>query len=73
MRSSPHNVALFNWRLLQLPVRLIDYVMVHELVHLIQARHDKRFWDSLDRALPDWRERKEDLRDKSKTYLVFDL
>lgn len=68
-----HNVLFFNWRLLQLPVRLIDYVVVHELVHLIQARHDKRFWDSLDRALPDWRERKEDLRIKARAYLVFDL
>lgn len=68
-----HNVLLFNWRLLQLPVRMIDYVVVHELVHLIQARHDKQFWDSLDRALPDWRERKEDLRIKASAYLIFDL
>jgi len=68
-----HNILSFNWRLLQLPLRLIDYVVAHELAHLTQTRHDKQFWDSLDRALPDWRERNEDLRIKARAYLVFDL
>lgn len=68
-----HDVLLFNWRLLQLPVRLIDYIAVHELVHLMQPRHDKQFWNAMDRALPAWRERKEDLRIKARTYLVFNL
>jgi predicted metal-dependent hydrolase len=60
--SCGKNKALFfNWRLLQLPVRLVDYVIVHELVHLIERNHTKEYWRTLERILPDWRERKEEL------------
>jgi len=51
----------FNWRLLQLPVRLIDYVVVHELIHLIEHNHGREFWRIMDRTLPDWGERKESI------------
>jgi predicted metal-dependent hydrolase len=57
--------ALFNWRLLQLPVRLVDYVIVHELTHLVEPHHGPTFWRALDRSLPDWRSRKEELRIKA--------
>ncbi len=43
-------VEIFNWRLLQLPVRLADYVIVHELVHLREPHHGPGFWESLGRA-----------------------
>ncbi|MBS1911111.1 MAG: M48 family metallopeptidase [Bacteroidetes bacterium] len=51
----------FHWRLMQLPVRLADYVIVHELTHLAEHHHGPAFWAALERALPDWRERKEQL------------
>ena len=51
----------FNWCLLQLPVRLIDYIIAHELTHLAEPSHSPRFWQALERALPDWRARKHDL------------
>lgn len=51
----------FNWRLLQLPVILVDYVIAHELVHLRVHNHSDEFWQILERVLPDWRERKEEL------------
>ena len=51
----------FNWRLFQLPVRLIDYVIVHEMAHLYERNHTPEFWRIVDRALPDWRERKKEL------------
>lgn len=56
-----NGTVYFNWRLLQLPVRLIDYVIVHELVHLHERNHTPEFWRILDRVLPDWRERKKEL------------
>lgn len=48
----------FNWRIIRLPPSLVEYVVVHELVHLIEPRHDNAFWTRLERVMPDYRERK---------------
>lgn len=55
----------FNWKLLQLPVRLADYILCHELAHLIEPNHSPEFWRVLERSLPDWRDRQEKLRTKA--------
>ncbi|MDN5869119.1 MAG: M48 family metallopeptidase [Nitrococcus sp.] len=34
----------FNWRLIKTPMFVIDYVVIHELAHLIEANHTPRFW-----------------------------
>ncbi len=52
----------FNWKLLQLKTRLVDYVIAHELGHLIEPHHTPAFWQILDRVMPDWQQRKEELR-----------
>jgi predicted metal-dependent hydrolase len=49
----------FHWRTLQLPPRIIDYVIVHELVHILEPRHDRAFWQRVERAMPDYVARKE--------------
>jgi predicted metal-dependent hydrolase len=41
-----------NWRLLQTPDDVRDYVLVHELMHLRQANHSRRFWALVARACP---------------------
>ena len=46
----------FNWRLAMAPPRVLEYVAVHELCHLRESNHSKRFWSHLDRARPGWRE-----------------
>jgi hypothetical protein len=51
----------FNWRLLQLPVQVIDYVVLHEQVHLLHHNHSKKFWKTMDSVLPDWPIRKAEL------------
>jgi predicted metal-dependent hydrolase len=56
-----NRMLYFNWRLLQLPVELIDYVILHEQVHLIHYSHTKEYWRSLDSVLPDWSTRKDKL------------
>lgn len=51
-----------NWRIVMAPVRIIDYVVVHELCHLRHHHHAKAFWAMLALHMPDCAERKEWLR-----------
>jgi predicted metal-dependent hydrolase len=50
-----------NVRLAEKSLRCLEYVIVHELAHLFEANHSKRFYAVMDRFLPDWRERKREL------------
>lgn len=52
----------FNWRIILAPVSIVDYVVVHELCHLIYNDHSAEFWKHLQRILPDYKTRKEWLR-----------
>ncbi len=40
-----NNNLNFNWRLIKAPMTVIDYIIVHELAHLIEANHTSRFWN----------------------------
>ncbi len=44
--------------LIQVSPRCIEYVIAHELCHLVVHNHGPEFYRLLDRAMPDWRERK---------------
>ncbi|MHB1317673.1 MAG: M48 family metallopeptidase [Anaerolineae bacterium] len=50
-----------NIKLAQVPALLIDYVVLHELCHLVEPHHGRAFYDLLGKVLPDWRERRERL------------
>ncbi len=50
-----------NLELAKFPVECLEYVVVHEMVHLIERRHNARFKSLLDQFLPDWRERQRTL------------
>jgi len=52
----------FNYRIALLPQDLMDYVIVHELCHLIEFNHSPAFWACMGRALPDHEVRKGVLR-----------
>jgi predicted metal-dependent hydrolase len=52
----------FHWKCVMAPMKIIDYIVVHELSHLIHADHSNRFWNEVDKLLPDFLERKEWLR-----------
>ena len=41
-----------NWRLIQLPPRIADYVVAHEVAHLIELNHSPRFWALVEALLP---------------------
>lgn len=51
----------FNEYLLKADIRCIEYVVLHELTHLIYFSHDKNFYDFLTIYMPDWKERKKQL------------
>lgn len=51
----------FNIELVKTPIDCIDYVIVHELIHLVNPYHDKYFYNMLFGILPDWKERKNKL------------
>ena len=50
-----------NWRIIQAPMRLVDYVVVHELVHLRHRGHGRDYWQAVGRVMPDYERRREDL------------
>ena len=45
--TAKNGTVRINWRVLQCPVALVDYVVAHELVHLIQEDHSRAFWATL--------------------------
>jgi len=51
-----------NWKVLMAPMRIVDYVIVHELGHMIHADHSSEFWAAVSSVIPDYGERKEWLR-----------
>lgn len=51
----------FHWKIILLPKSLIDYVLVHELMHLIEPEHNEDFWKLVSLILPDYEERKNEL------------
>jgi predicted metal-dependent hydrolase len=52
----------FNYKIVFLPKRLADYVIVHELAHVREMNHSDRFWKVVAEAIPDFERRERDLR-----------
>ena len=62
--SCTHKGGLsFSWRLIQAPPEIVDYVVVHELVHISQPDHSKKFWDKIRKIMPDFEQRRNWLKD----------
>ncbi len=54
-----------NWRLIQLPAEVRDYIIIHELMHVRQLNHSPRFWGEVERACPNYRAAEEWLKKNS--------
>lgn len=46
----------FNWRLAMAPQSVIDYVVVHEMCHMVHLNHDRSFWRLVGKMIPDYKE-----------------
>lgn len=46
----------FNWRIIMAPSNVVDYIVVHELCHLIHFNHSPQFWDELSCIIPKYKE-----------------
>ena len=51
-------VIRVHWRLVQAPVAALEYVVAHEVAHLLHRNHSPEFWAALARTMPDWAEKK---------------
>lgn len=60
---SPDGTLRFNWRIIMAPPALIDYVVVHELVHLRVRNHSPEFWAGVASLMPDYRIRRARLKE----------
>ena len=58
----------FHWRVAMLPHRMVEYVVAHELVHLVERTHNEGFWERLERIIPDYAERQRWLREHGGMY-----
>lgn len=47
----------FNWRLAMAPHEVIDYVVIHEMCHMIHLNHDRSFWRLVGKIMPDYKEK----------------
>jgi len=56
------NSICYSWRLMQYPPEAIDYVVVHELAHIIYKNHSKDFYKLIEKYLPDYKNREKLLK-----------
>lgn len=60
----------FSWRLVMTSLAVIDYVVIHELAHTVHHNHSKRFWQLVEDWMPDYRERRKQLRQYGEASLI---
>jgi predicted metal-dependent hydrolase len=60
---TPKDNINFNWRLIKAPIFVIDYIVVHELTHLIESNHTPEFWNIVSVQLPHYNKAKDWLKD----------
>ncbi|MBQ7784431.1 MAG: M48 family metallopeptidase [Oscillospiraceae bacterium] len=70
--SADKNINL-SWKLMAADMRLIDYVIVHELCHIRQMNHSAAFWENVRAVIPDYEERRECLKKVQETLSEYGL
>lgn len=70
---SSKDVIRLSWRLIALTDEEIEYVVAHELAHLVEFNHSARFWREVERILPDWRRRHERVKGRTRGEVLDDV
>ena len=60
----------FSYRLIMTPPEIIDYVIVHELMHLRQMNHSPKFWAHVASVIPDYKKHRKWLRDNQHKFMI---
>ena len=60
----------FNYRITLIPQHLAEYIVVHELCHLIELNHSKKFWDLVGSYLPNYKQLVRELKSQDVTMLI---
>jgi predicted metal-dependent hydrolase len=68
---STRGTLSFNWRLVLAPFDVLDYVVVHELCHLREPNHSRRFWKLVESRRPAWRMQRDWLHEHGPELLAF--
>lgn len=58
-----NNHININWRIIFAPLAQLDYIIVHELCHIMHKHHQTQFWDLVSTVIPDYKQRKKILHD----------
>lgn len=66
---SSRGTISYNWHLVLMPERIMDYVVVHELCHLVEMNHSPAFWKKVSEILPDYEDRRKWLKENGKRYM----
>ena len=62
---SRHGGIRVNWRLIHLPTPLGDYVVAHEVAHLLEMNHSERFWRVVSSLYPEWKAARTELKQRA--------
>jgi predicted metal-dependent hydrolase len=60
---TPKNNLNFNWRIIKAPMNVVDYLIVHELAHLLEPNHTAKFWNIIAVQVPEFEKPKKWLKD----------
>ena len=53
---TPKNGLNFHWKCAMAPIPVLDYIIIHEMIHLKYPNHSAEFWNELDKKMPNYRE-----------------
>lgn len=68
---APDGTIRLNWRLMGFPEALIDYVCAHEAAHMVEANHSPAYWRVVESLMPDWKPRRQRMRDEADRWVGF--